>query len=222
MVMPKLKSGKFKKLTAALSIASLLLLTGCGPQDGTQRPDDALLRKVIHQLMNNYGADFPQSISWDTKKVDDQLNRPMPKGFQTEAGWFIEWKDYAQGELAYAYAPWFLLGQYPNNLQSQNHAYTGGKDVPTSVQQAVRAAAIRAKAIPENQYFSAFVNVKYSATDRHWIIFETIPYLPVTDPAFGFAHAEGSSWKFVDFGTATVGCGKVPASVLAEFKLSCP
>ena len=166
MVMPKLKSGEFTKLTAALSIASLLLLTGCGPQDGSQRPDDALLKKVIHQLMNNYCADFPQSISWDSKKVDDQLNRPMPKGFQTEAGWFIEWKDYAQGELAYAYAPWFLLGQYPNNLQSQNHAYTGGKDVPTSVQQAVRAAVIRAKAIPENQYFSAFVNVKYSATDR--------------------------------------------------------
>ncbi len=201
---------------------SLFILSGCGPQNGTQRPDDAVLRKVIHQLMNNYGASFPKLQSWDEKKVDAQLKRELPRGFQTEAGWYLEWKDYTEGELAFAYAPWFLLGQYPENLQPQNFHYSGGNDVPVSTMQAVRAAAVRAKAIPSNEYFSAFVNVRSSTVDKRWIIFETVPYLPVTDPAYGFVEAVDGRWKFVDFGTATVGCGEVPAQVLSEFKLSCP
>ena len=110
-----------KGTVAVFAIAfSLLTLSACGPQNGTQRPDDAVLRKVIHQLMNNYGASFPKLQSWDSKKVDAQLKRELPKGFQTEAGWYLEFKDYTDGELAYAYAPWFLLGQYPENLQPQN------------------------------------------------------------------------------------------------------
>lgn len=212
-----------RKITSMIFVGIFLVsLSACGPQDGTQRPDDATLRKVIHQLMNNYGASFPQLVSWDLKKVDQQLSHPLPHGVQTEAGWFIEWKDYSEGEIAYVYAPWFLLGQYPNNLGSQNHAYSGGKEVPTAVAQAVRAAVRRFGAIPTNDYFSAFVNVKYSMTDRHWIIFESIPYLPVTDPAYGFVQASENKYMFVDFGTATVGCGKVPSLVLKEFGLSCP
>ena len=71
-------------------------------------------------------------------------------------------------------------------------------------------------------FFAAVVNQRVSKIDGSWIIFTTIPYLPVTDPAYGFAHSLNGKWEIVDFGTATVGCNKVPAQVQREFGFTCP
>jgi pantothenate kinase type III len=73
-----------------------------------------------------------------------------------------------------------------------------------------------------DQYFAAVLNVRSSALDPKWIIFTTQPYLPVTDPAYGFATVLNKRWVVVDFGTALVGCANVPIEVEKEFGFTCP
>ena len=73
-----------------------------------------------------------------------------------------------------------------------------------------------------DKYFGAVVDIRSSTVDPHWIIFTTVPYLPVTDNAYGFATVRDKKWTVVDFGTGLVGCGTVPANVESEFGYQCP
>jgi len=73
-----------------------------------------------------------------------------------------------------------------------------------------------------DKYFGAVVDIRSSKVNPQWIIFTTVPYLPVTDNAYGFATVVNKKWSIVDFGTALVGCGKVPANVEGEFGFQCP
>jgi hypothetical protein len=73
-----------------------------------------------------------------------------------------------------------------------------------------------------DQYFGAVVDIRSSKVDPQWIIFTTVPYLPITDIAYGFATVKSKSWGVVDFGTGVVGCGTVPSKVESEFGYRCP
>ena len=73
-----------------------------------------------------------------------------------------------------------------------------------------------------DQYFGAVVDIRSSAINPQWVIFTTVPYLPVTDIATGFATVTNKQWRVVDFGTALVGCGTVPLNIEREFGYQCP
>ena len=209
-------------LASAISATLLLGLTACGPTDPNTRPSDAQLKDAISLLIKNFSAKHPQMITWKSTEVNKQLSAPLPKGYSTEAGYYIRWDAYSDGQLPEVYVPWDLIGQYPNTFQKDIVAYpsSAGRAVPSSVLQILRRSQLKNQA--GDQYFAALVGVRYSTKDQHWIIFTTIPFLPVTDPAYGWATVVNGSWSVVDFGTATVGCGKVPPKVQAEFGYQCP
>ena len=113
--------------------------------------------------------------------------------------------------------PWTILGQYPSKYAADSQDYTGPKVVPDSI-----STQIRSLQFGGDPYVAAVVNLRFSTKDSAWIIFTTIPYLPITDNAYGWAHLQNQNWKIVDFGTATVGCGIVPTAIQAEFGFTCP
>ena len=203
-------------------IGSLLVigLTACGPQNGNQRPADDVLSKGIAQLMQSFKASYPKLVTWDDAAVKAQLAKKLPKGTASEAGWHLIWPNAAENELSQVYVPWGLIGQMPETFPADTSAYTGGRNVPSSIIQDLRKQFLTMNNLGD--YFAAMTNVRYSTANSKYIIFQTIPYLPVTDPAYGFATATSGSWKVLDYGTATVGCGKVPANVQSEFGFSCP
>ena len=73
-----------------------------------------------------------------------------------------------------------------------------------------------------DDYFAAVTGVRSSKINPQWLIFTTVPYLPVTDNGYGFATVGNKQWVIADFGTANVGCGKVPIEVESEFGFKCP
>ncbi len=195
-------------------------LTACGPQNGTQRPDDQVLKKGIAQLIQTFETKYPQLKNWDDSAVKDQLVGKLPVGVSSEAGWHLIWPNATSKQLSQVYVPWSLIGQMPETFPVDSTDYSGGKNVPGSVIQDIRRQfQLMAKV---GDYFSAITNVRYSTANSKYIIFESIPYLPVTDPAYGWASASTGAWKVIDYGTATVGCGTVPANVQREFGFTCP
>lgn len=201
----------------SIALAFTFLLTSCGLPTGNERPEDKKLREGILLLITSYERYHPQIINFDKAKVKIQIAKKLPTGEATEAGWSIKWSNYVAGELPSVIIPWVILGQYPQNFKVEYQAYDGGRPVPQAI-----AQEISKQQQPKDEFFSAVVNERISIKDPTWIIYSAIPYLPVTDPGYGFAQKVGNSWKIVDFGTATVGCKIVPNQVLAEFGLSCP
>ena len=200
-----------------ITLAVVVLLTGCGLPTGNERPDDKKLREGILLLMTSYERYHSEVINFDKTKVKAQISKKLPAGEATQAGWSIKWSNYITGELPSVVIPWVILGQYPQTFKTEYDAYSGGHPVPQAI-----AQEIAKQQEPLDEFFSAVVNQRISIKDPRWIIFSAIPYLPVTDPGYGFAQKSGNTWKIKDFGTATVGCGIVPTEVQTEFGLSCP
>ncbi len=214
--MSKSSPSKLTRL-GVITLLTLFTLTACGAANPDIRPDDQKLRDGISLLIKDLTLNHPANRNWDQKSVDAQLQKPLPKGFSTPAGWKLTWPSATSNELAYVYIPWALTGTFPNHFTSENASYTAGTPVPTAV-----ARDIATQVVGSDDYFAAIVDVRYSTTNKKWVIFTSVPYLPVTDNAYGWANAVNGRWKVIDFGTATVGCGKVPTDVQSEFGFSCP
>ena len=215
--------GKFRfGIAIFLSSAAILTLTACGPSDPNNRPTDEQLKDAISLMVKNFATKHPALVDWKADAVNKQLSEPLPKGYSTEAGYFLKWNTYADGAFPQVYVPWDLIGQYPNKFQSEVTSYpaAAGKTVPTSVLQSIRKDQL--KNLADDPYFAAIVGVRYSTKDPKWIVFTSIPLLPITDPAYGWATVRNGKWTVTDFGTATVGCGVVPAEVQNEFGFGCP
>lgn len=203
------------------AISGVFLLSGCGPIPGDTRPADSNLVAGINLLVSNFDSKHPGLITWKTDAVKKQLDQKLPVGLDTEAGWLLQWPHANAGELSQVVVPWTLLGQYPNNPTSYFNHYSGGNLVPQATSADLVKTIIQTEMQGE-QYFGAVVDIRSSKVNPHWIIFTTVPYLPVTDPAYGFATVINKKWVVVDFGTALVGCGKVPHNVEGEFGYRCP
>jgi hypothetical protein len=204
-----------RKLIAIL-ICTTFALSACGVPTGDERPEDKKLRDSIYLLINYMQKYHPKSVNWENAAVKTQLEAKLPKGYATEAGWTIKWSSPKSGELPQVVIPWELLGQFPTKPALDINDYTAGKYPPQSV--ALQIAKLQKN---DDPYFAGIVNVKMSKLDKKWVVFTSVPYLPVTDPAYGWAHFENNVWKIVDFGTATVGCGITPAEIQSEFGFSC-
>ena len=204
-------------LRIAALATSLIFLAGCSVTAGNKRPEDAKLRDGIKLLITQFEEKHPDLINWKKSAVETQISSTMPDGYATEAGWTIVWKQATNGQFSRVVVPWLVLGQLPDNFASDTHAYTGGKTITYSQETNIRALQQKG-----DSYFAAVVHIRQSTIDPTWYIFESIPYLPVTDNAYGFAHKVNGKTAITDFGTATVGCGRVPEAVEKEFGFSCP
>ena len=194
-----------------------LTLTGCSVTAGNARPEEAKLVDGVKLLITDFTARHPGLINWDPASVSQQLKTALPKGLATEAGWTLVWPSAKTGELSRVVIPWSILAQYPDKYSLDTNNYSGGNPVPDAI-----AVDIRSAQQQGDPYFAAIVHLRTSKRDSHWLIFTSIPYLPVTDNAYGWAHLVDGKWKIVDFGTATVGCGSVPKAIQSEFGFSCP
>ena len=201
--------------------AGVLLLTSCGAPSGDARPSDSNLITAINLLVSNFDANHPTLITWKTDAVKAQLSKKLPVGIDTEAGWLLKWPNPADGELSQVVVPWTLLAQYPNAPLPYFNHYKGGNLVPQATSTDLVATIIKTE-MQGDKYFGAVVDIRSSTINPHWIIFTTVPYLPVTDNAYGFATVKDKGWSVVDFGTALVGCGTVPLDVEKEFGYQCP
>ena len=201
--------------------AGVLLLTSCGAPSGDARPSDSNLITAINLLVSNFDANHPTLITWKTDAVKAQLSKKLPVGIDTEAGWLLKWPHPADGELSQVVVPWTLLAQYPNAPLPYFNHYKGGNLVPQATSTDLVATIIKSE-MQGDKYFGAVVDIRSSTVNPHWIIFTTVPYLPVTDNAYGFATVKDRGWSVVDFGTALVGCGTVPLNVEKEFGYQCP
>jgi hypothetical protein len=207
-----------RKVSIGLVILGALLLTSCGLPTGNERPEDVKLREGIKSLISQYETKFPKSVNWDSAKVTAQISRRLPDGLATEAGWSLKWPNYVQGELASAVVPWIVLGQFPEKFALDVNSYKGG----TPVASGIAAQIVKLQDdLFGGSFFAAVVNIRLSKNDPRWMVFTTVPYLPVTDPAYGFAESVSRKWEIKDFGTATVGCNVVPSSVQREFGFTC-
>lgn len=200
----------------ALSLTIAGTLTACGPANPDIRPTDAKLRDGISLLLKDLALNHPASKTWNEQAVEAQIQKKLPVGLSTPAGWKLTWPSAGINEISTVYVPWDLTGTYPNHFAADNATYTSGTEVPQSVVQ-----DITEQQLGSDQYFAAIVDVRYSKANKHWIIFTSVPYLPVTDNAYGWATVVKGKWKVVDFGTALVGCGKVPNEVQLEFGFMC-
>ena len=133
-----------------------------------------------------------------------QLAAKLPTGIDTEAGWLLQWPHATDGQLSQVVVPWTLLGQYPNAPLPYFNHYKGGNLVPQATSTDLVANVIKSE-MQGDKYFGAVVDIRSSKVNPQWIIFTTVPYLPVTDNAYGFATVKNKQWGVVDFGTALVG-----------------
>jgi hypothetical protein len=215
--------GMKTRTIAGFGAAALVvgLLAGCGPIPGDVRPTDGNLIAGINLLVSNFDSRYPKLITWKTNDIKNQLFQKLPVGVDTEAGWLLRWPHAAASELSQVVVPWTLLGQYPNKPSPYFNHYSGGNLVPQAVSTDLVISIIKTE-MQGDPYYGAVVNIRSSKIDPHWIIFTTVPYLPVTDTAYGFATVRDKKWSVVDFGTALVGCGSVPHAVESEFGYQCP
>jgi hypothetical protein len=210
-----------KKLILIPSLLALLLLSACGPPSGDARPSDSNLVTGINLLLNTFAKNHPKLINWKTPAVKAQLEIKLPVGVSTDAGWYLKWSDPKPGELSQVYVPWKLLGQYPNTPKPAGYRYPGGNLVPQTTISDL-TTVVQNSQMQGDDYFAAVTGVRSSKINPQWLIFTTVPYLPVTDNAYGFATVGKRHWVIIDFGTANVGCGKVPTEVESEFGFKCP
>jgi hypothetical protein len=202
-------------------VIGVLVLTGCGVKSGDLRPSSATLLSGINLLIDTFDSKHPSLITWNISDVKKQIARNLPEGTNTDAGWLLQWPHANKGELSQVIIPWGLIGQYPDNPQPIGYRYKGGTLVPQSTIDDLKKV-VYAQETQGDEFFAAVVSVRESKVDPHWIIFSTVPYLPVTDPAYGFATVINKQWVIADFGTALVGCTKVPMNVESEFGFTCP
>jgi len=160
-------------------------------------------------------------VTWESTAIKAQLAQKLPLGIDTEAGWFLQWPNASKGQLPQVVVPWTLLGQFPNSPLPYFNRYKGGNLVPQSTRIDLIKTIINSE-MGGDQYFGAVVDIRSSAINPQWVIFTTVPYLPVTDIATGFATVTNKQWRVVDFGTALVGCGTVPLNIEREFGYQCP
>ncbi len=214
---------KRSRLLIALSsaIVGVLLLSGCGAPSGDARPADSSLVTGINLLISSFTANHPKLVNWNSSALKSQLAQKLPTGMDTEAGWFLQWPNPKSGELPQVIVPWTLLGQYPNKPLPFFNRYTGGNLVPQATSIDLKKSVLAAE-MQGDPYFGAVVDIRSSKVNPQWIIFTTVPYLPVTDIATGFGTVKNQQWSVVDFGTALVGCGTVPLNVESEFGYKCP
>jgi hypothetical protein len=203
-------------LAGVVGVSTLALLSACGTPNPTGAPEVGKVRDSIKLLMSQYQSQHPSLVNWDTAAVNNEISGDLPKGIFTEGGYALKWDDYVNGELSRILIPYSILGMYPNKYQPYLSAYTAGKTVPSPLAQVIRD--LRSGNDP---YFAATVDIKSSKIDSNWIAFTSIPYLPVTDPGYGWIFAQNHVVKVVDFGTAQVGCGKVPDKIQKEFGFTC-
>ena len=208
-------------LGMTMTISATLLLSGCGAPSGDARPSDSNLIAGINLLISNFDVKHPKLVTWKLPAVKSQLALKLPTGVDTDAGWLLQWPKSKPGELSQVIVPWSLLGQFPSNPKPYFYKYKGGHLVPQSTTTDLIASISKAEML-NDQYFGAVIDIRSSNNDPQWIIFTTVPYLPVTDPAYGFATVKNKQWAIVDFGTALVGCGIVPTKVESEFGYKCP
>ena len=214
-----------KSTLALVTVLSLASLTACGAPSPDTRPSDSTLVTGINLLISTFDANHPKLVTWDAQAVKAQIAKKLPAGIETEAGWLLQWPHVSQGELSEVIVPWTLIGQYPNRLPSYYLRYKGGTLVPQSTSVDL-IKLITQSEMQGDQYFGAVVDLRQSTVNSQWIIFSTVPYLPVTDPAYGFVTVQKSNsgsphWAITDFGTALVGCGTVPSNVESEFGFQC-
>ena len=156
-------------------------------------------------------------VSWNAEAVKAQLAKPLPVGRATEAGWTLTWQGATNQELSRVVVPWRLIGSVPRSYALDANNYTGGNAAPKSA-----VAQIKASKEAVDPWFAAIVHIRLSKTDKSWAIFTAVPYLPVTDIAYGWAKNQNGHWQVHDFGTAQIGCGITPLPVLNEFGFDCP
>ncbi|OIQ66115.1 hypothetical protein GALL_523190 [mine drainage metagenome] len=113
--------------------------------------------------------------------------------------------------------PWRLIGPVPSDYALDSNNYTGGNQAPKGA-----VAQIKSAKEGVDPWFAAIVHIRLSKTDPNWAIFTAVPYLPVTDIAYGWANNQSGHWQVRDFGTAQIGCGVTPLPVLNEFGFGCP
>jgi hypothetical protein len=196
----------------------LLTLSACLPNPDAP-PPSGKINEGINLLLTQFTKSHSALVNWNSEVVKAQLHEKFPQGVATEAGWRIVWPHAPAGGLPQVVIPWEFLAQYPNHPQLNINNYSGGNAVPQSVATAIRAAELPNQA--GDPYFAAIVHLRSSTVDPRWVIFTSVPYLPVTDIAYGFAENDHGKWKVIDFGTAQVGCGAVPTQVLSEFGFTC-
>jgi hypothetical protein len=200
----------------AITLATLLILTACGAKNPDLRPDDQKLRDGISLLVKDLKINHPGTRPWSDASIDLQLQKSLPTGYSTPAGWKLTWPNATSNELPFVYIPWTLTGTFPNHFAVENATYKGGTPVPSAV-----THDIAKQVLGSDDFFSAIVDARYSSVNKKWVIFTSVPYLPVTDNGYGWATVVNGRWKVIDFGTATVGCGKVPTDVQSEFGFTC-
>ena len=205
----------------ATSSIAVFLLSACGAPSGDARPQNSDLIAGINLLISSFGANHPELINWKLPAVKAQLAQKLPVGLDSEAGWLLQWPNAKAGELSQVIIPWTLLGQYPSNPKPYFVRYQGGSLVPQATTTDLITTITKAEMLGD-QYFGAVIGIRESKVNPQWIIFTTVPYLPVTDPAYGFATVKDKHWAVIDFGTALVGCGTVPLPVESEFGYQCP
>jgi len=208
-----------------ITLPIVLLLSACAPTLIDHRPSDGQLRQGISKLVSEFEKIHPQLVSWSDGAVKRQIADALPTGRATEAGWTIEWSNPTNSELSRVVVPWRLLGVVPKSYVNDSSNYVGGTVTSKKVfAQISWNTAIQISSTREgmDSRFAALVNVRLSKTDPSWAIFTTVPYLPVTDIAYGWAKNEGGYWKVMDFGTALVGCGVTPSRIEKEFGFNCP
>ena len=207
----------------------VLTLTSCGVNSHNHQvitPTQAKISTAIDQMISGFQSKHPELVNWNAQAVESQLHQAIPAGTALNIGWLITWRNSEPGQLPQVIIPWNLLGITPkpskilNNPESLPYRYTGGS-IPNSKITSEIAQLVSATEMKNDSQFAAVFNIKESTRYPQWIIFSTEPYLPVTDPGYGFATVLNGTWSVVDFGTAKVGCDTVPALVEQEFGFSC-
>jgi hypothetical protein len=200
-----------------LLVLPLLLVVASCASPSVGRPTDTKLRHGINLLLSEFEKRHPQMVSWKGNSVRNQLTKPLPMGRATEAGWTLDWSGATSQELSRVVVPWRLIGSAPKKYEIDSTNYSGGTLASENA-----VAQIKSAKESVDPWFAAIVHIRLSKTNPNWAIFTAVPFLPVTDIAYGWAQNQGGHWRVFDFGTALVGCGVTPASVLKEFGFSCP
>lgn len=204
-------------LIGFLFLPAIFLLTACSTPSIDGRLTDAQLRHRIVILISEYEKHRALGIGWNDRAITIQLAKPLPEGRATEAGWTLVWPEASDQELSRVVIPWRMIGTRTNSYENDSRNYSGGTPAPNDVvAQIGRSKEVGAP------WFAAIVNVRLSKTNPNWAIFTAVPYLPVTDIAYGWARNQNGHWHLSDFGTALIGCGITPSSVEKEFGFDCP